>query len=74
MLALSAPGQPHGAGGAGSTAGPTGMEGENGDVAGAHAPEAPVVMALPVRPQCMWTLDPAHAANIRGGQARIRLP
>ena len=63
------------AGGAGSDAGPSGMEGEeNGDVAGAGAEGTPVMMALPVRPQCMWTLDPAHACNIRGGQVQNPIP
>lgn len=28
------------------------------------------LMALPVKPQCMWTLEPEHAQNIRGGQVR----
>ena len=36
--------------------------------------EGPMLMALPVRPQCLWTLDPAHAHNIRGGQVGAALP
>ena len=39
-------------------------------MADAGAEGTPVMMALPVRPQCMWTLDPVHACNIRGGQVR----
>ena len=29
------------------------------------------LMALPVKPQSTWTLEPEHAQNIRGGQVRI---
>ena len=48
---------------------------ENGDGHAPHLAEQegegpPVLLALPVRPQCLWTLEPEHAANIRGGQVR----
>lgn len=28
----------------------------------------PVLVGLPVRTHCPWTLEPEHAVNIRGGQ------
>ena len=46
---------------------------ENGDAGAPGLAEHeggghPALMALPVRPQCLWTLKPEHAGNIRGGQ------
>ena len=32
------------------------------------------LMALPVKPQSTWTLEPEHAQNILGGQVRPWLP
>lgn len=42
---------------------------ENGGIEDAgRQGSAPVLVGLPVRPQCPWTLDPEYAVNIRGGQ------
>ena len=32
------------------------------------------LMALPVKPQSTWTLEPEHAQNILGGQVRPAQP
>ena len=32
------------------------------------------LMALPVKPQSTWTLEPEHAQNILGGQVRTCQP
>ncbi|EIE27605.1 glycoside hydrolase [Coccomyxa subellipsoidea C-169] len=45
---------------------------ENGGIEDAgRQGSAPVLVGLPVRPQCPWTLDPEYAVNIKGGQANV---
>lgn len=42
---------------------------ENGGIEDAgRQGSVPVLVGLPVRPQCPWTLEPEHAVNIKGGQ------
>ncbi|BDA48591.1 beta-hexosaminidase [Coccomyxa sp. Obi] len=45
---------------------------ENGGIEDASQQgSVPVLVGLPVRPQCPWTLEPEHAVNIKGGQANV---
>lgn len=42
---------------------------ENGGIEDAgRQGSVPLLVGLPVRPQCPWTLEPEHAVNIKGGQ------
>ena len=42
---------------------------ENGGIEDAgRQGSIPVLVGLPVRPQCPWTLESEHAVNIKGGQ------
>lgn len=41
---------------------------ENGSAEGAGQSSVPVLMAVPVRPQRTWTLEPEYARFIKGGQ------